>query len=334
MIYDGSGAPAYSGDILVRGDRIEAVGKFDDTESERIIEGGGLAAAPGFIDTHTHSDGKLLEDPQHSNSLRQGVTTEILGQDGLSYSPLSRENYLVNRRYLSGILGLPPDNLDMSTVAAFKSHYDRKVSINTAYCIAHGAIRLETVGFKDMPLRGEQLDKAKNLIRQGMEEGAVGLATGMSYFPNAWSDTDELVELCKVVAEYGGVYVTHLRDKNTDRGFGGGGVAEALEIGRRSGAKVHFSHFRTDESTAGRVRERTELIDKAINEGIDISLELYPYPTGSTFPLSFLPSYAHEGGPEAIMQRLENPQERKLSGEPRRGIFYHRGPAGWSNRWW
>ena len=90
----------------------------------------------------------------------------------------------------------------MSTVAAFKSHYDRKVSINTAYCIAHGAIRLETVGFKDMPLRGEQLDKAKNLIRQGMEEGAVGLATGMSYFPNAWSDTDELVELCKVVAEY------------------------------------------------------------------------------------------------------------------------------------
>ena len=311
MIYDGSGAPAYSGDILVRGDRIEAVGKFDDTESERIIEGGGLVAAPGFIDTHTHSDGILLEDPQHSNSLRQGVTTEILGQDGLSYSPLSRENYLANRRYLSGILGLPPEKLDMSTVAAFKSHYDRKVSINTAYCIAHGAIRLETVGFKDMPLRGEQLDKAKNLIRQGMEEGAVGLATGMSYFPNAWSDTDELVELCKVVAEYGGVYVTHLRDKNTDRGFGGGGVAEALEIGRRSGAKVHFSHFRTDESTAGRVRERTELIDKAINEGIDISLELYPYPTGSTFPLSFLPSYAHEGGPEAIMQRLENPQERK-----------------------
>ena len=152
MIYDGSGSPAFSGDILIKGDRIEAVGKFDDTESERIIESDGLAAAPGFIDTHTHSDGKLLEDPQHSNSLRQGVTTEILGQDGLSYSPLSRENYLANRRYLSGILGLPPDNLDMSTVAAFKSHYDRKVSINTAYCIAHGAIRLETVGFKDMPL--------------------------------------------------------------------------------------------------------------------------------------------------------------------------------------
>jgi len=128
--------------------------------------------------------------------------------------------------------------------------------------------------------------------------------------PNAWSNTDELVELCEVVQEHGGVYVTHLRDVNTDRGFGGGGIAEALEIGRRSGVKVHFSHHRTAANTAGRVAERVELIDKAKAEGVDVTLELYPYPTGSTFPASFLPSYVHEGGPDAMMNRLRDPNER------------------------
>ena len=120
----------------------------------------------------------------------------------------------------------------MASITGVRKNYDRKVSSNTAYCIAHGAIRLETVGFEDRPLKASPLEKAKDLVRSGMEEGAVGLATGMSYFPNAWSDTEEIIELCSVVSEFGGVYVTHLRDKNIDRGFGGGGVTEAIEIAR------------------------------------------------------------------------------------------------------
>ena len=106
------------------------------------------------------------------------------------------------------------------------------------------------------------------------------------------------------------MYVTHLRDVNTDRGYGGGGVPEALEIGRRSGVKVHFSHYRTQADNAGQVAQRVELIDRAKTEGVDCSLELYPYPSPSSFPLSFLPSYAHDGGPDAIMQRMADPQER------------------------
>ncbi|MCH2318299.1 MAG: D-aminoacylase [SAR202 cluster bacterium] len=309
-IYDGTGAPPFVSDILIKDDRIESISNIEPTSDHLVIESNGLAASPGFIDTHTHSDGALLNNPQHAQSLRQGVTTEILGQDGLSYAPLSKSNYLLNRRYLSGILGLPPENLDMSSITAFRKNYDRKVSINTAYCIAHGAIRLETVGFEDRPLKASPLEKAKDLVRSGMEEGAVGLATGMSYFPNAWSDTEEIIELCSVVSEFGGVYVTHLRDKNIDRGFGGGGVTEAIEIARQSGVKLHFSHFRTDENTAGEVSKRIEEIDQAISEGMDISLELYPYPTGSTFPLSFFPSYAHEGGLEAVLEKLRTPVEK------------------------
>ena len=309
-IYDGTGAPPFVSDILIKDDRIESISNIEPTSDHLVIESNGLAASPGFVATHTHSDGALLNNPQHAQSLRQGVTTEILGQDGLSYAPLSKSNYLLNRRYLSGILGLPPENLDMSSITAFRKNYDRKVSINTAYCIAHGAIRLETVGFEDRPLKASPLEKAKDLVRSGMEEGAVGLATGMSYFPNAWSDTEEIIELCSVVSEFGGVYVTHLRDKNIDRGFGGGGVTEAIEIARQSGVKLHFSHFRTDENTAGEVSKRIEEIDQAISEGMDISLELYPYPTGSTFPLSFFPSYAHEGGLEAVLEKLRTPVEK------------------------
>ncbi len=324
-VVDGSGGPGFRSDVGITGDRIDALGDLSESGAKRVIDATGLTVSPGFIDTHAHSDGVLLLDPQHANGLRQGVTTEILGQDGLSYAPLSADNYKTYRRYLAGILGEPPEDLDMSSVAAFRSHYDGKVSINTAYNVAHGAIRLETVGFRDVPLRGAALEQALELVRQGMDEGAVGFATGMSYHPNAWSDTDELVAICEVVAEYGGVYTTHLRDVNPDRGFGGGGVPEALEIGRRSGVKVHFSHYRTDASNAGGVAERMELIDKAKAEGVDCTLELYPYPTGSSFPLSFLPSYAHEGGPDAVMQRLRDPSERPqlleaLESNPRRTL--------------
>lgn len=324
-VVDGSGRRSFRADVGIGGDRITAVGDLAASEARRVINATGLTVAPGFIDTHAHSDGVLLIDPQHANGLRQGITTEILGQDGLSYAPMSADNYRTYRRYLSGILGEPPEDLDMSSVAAFRSHYDGKVSINTAYNIAHGAIRLETVGFNDVPLRGEALAKALDLVRQGMEEGAVGFATGMSYHPNAWSDTDELVAICEVVAGYGGVYTTHLRDVNTDRGYGGGGVPEALEIGRRSGVKVHFSHYRTQASNAGQVAEQMELIDKAKAEGVDCTLELYPYPTGSSFPLSFLPTDVHEGGPDAIMARLRDGRRRsrlvrELEDNPRRTL--------------
>lgn len=324
-VVDGSGSPGFRADVGIVGERIDVIGDLAQAEARRVINATGLTVSPGFIDTHAHSDGVLLWDHQHANGLRQGITTEILGQDGLSYAPMSADNYKMYRRYLSGILGEPPEDLDMSSVAAFRSHYHKKVSINTAYNVAHGAIRLETVGFEDAPLRGEALDKALDLVRQGMEEGAVGFATGMSYHPQAWSDTYELIAICRVVAEYDGVYTTHLRDVNTDRGFGGGGVPEALEIGRRSGVKVHFSHHRTDASTAGQVAERVELIDQAKAEGVDCTLELYPYPTGSSFPLSFLPSDVHRGGVEDIIPRLSVQRIRdriidEIESNPRRTL--------------
>ena len=314
-VVDGTGAPGFRADVGINGEKIEAIGDLSQAEAGRVIDATDLHVSPGFVDTHAHSDGALLVDPQHANGLRQGITTEILGPDGLSYAPLSPENYRVYRRYLTGILGEPPEDLDMSSVAAFRSHYHKRVAINTGYCVSHGAVRLEAVGFRDVPLVDEALEKAKRLVREGMEQGAVGLATGLSYLPQAWSDTTEIIELCKVVREFGGLYATHLRNVHTERAFGEGQVPEALEIGRRSGVKVHFSHHRTTPGNAGQVTERVELIDKAKAEGVDCSLELYPYPSGSTYPMSNLPSYAHEGGPDAVIRHLKDPEERRRLAE-------------------
>ena len=297
-IIDGTGSTSFKADIGISNDRIALIGNISDIPAKKTIDATNFSVSPGFIDTHVHCDGILLIDPQHASSLRQGVTTEILGQDGLSYAPLSSENYKIQRRYLSGILGLPPVDLDMSSITSFRSHYHNKVSVNTAYPVSHH------------PLTGKHLANAKSLLKDGLEQGAVGLATGMSYHPNAWSSTDELIELCKIVAEANGVYITHLRDVNTDRGFGGGGVPEALEIGRQSGVKVHFSHTRTSAENAGQVADVLKLIDQGKAEGIDCTLELYPYPTGNSLLVSNLPSWAHDGGPDEIIKRLKNPKTR------------------------
>ncbi len=309
-VVDGTGMAGVPADVGIEGDSIEAIGDLSRVDTRRVVDATGLTVAPGFIDTHAHSDAVLLTDPQHAQGLRQGITTEILGQDGLSYAPLGPEGYDIFRRYLAGILGEAPEGLDMSSVAAFRSHYHNKTAVNTAYMVAHGAVRLETCGFRDVPMTGDRLARAQRLVREGIEQGAAGLATGLSYHPQAWSDTEEIVQLCRPVREAGGVFVTHVRDVNTDRAYGGGGVAEALEIGRRSGVKVHFSHHRTGEHDAGMVAERMALIDEAKAQGVDVTAELYPYPTGSTYPASDIPSYAHDGGPDALVKRLGDPVER------------------------
>ena len=204
LIIDGTGRKAYTNDIGINGEFITTIGNLNNTQAKNEINAEGLSIAPGFIDAHAHSDGILLYDPQHANGIRQGITTEILGQDGLSYAPLSEKNYKIQRHYLNGILGSPPENLNMKTVKNFKANYHKKIAINTAYPIPHSALRLETVGFTDRPLIGKDLEQAKKMVIEGMEQGSIGLATGMSYHPNAWSTTEELIELCKVVAQYNG----------------------------------------------------------------------------------------------------------------------------------
>ncbi len=309
-VVDGTGAEGVAADVGVTADRVTAVGDLADAGAGKRIDATGLTVAPGFIDTHTHSEGDLLTDPQHAYGVRQGITTELLGIDGMSYAPLSPDNYRAYRRWLGGLLGLPAADLDMSSVTAFRSHYDGKVAVNTGYLVPAATVRLEAAGFRDVPLTGELMETAKRLVRGGLEQGAVGFTTGGAYYPGPWYTTDELVELCEVVADARAIFMSEPRRANPDRAFAGGGVEEAIEISRRSGAKLHLAHFRTSEENAGRVEELMAPIDRARADGIDITLDIYPYPTGASIPVSFLPAWAQEGGPDEILCRLRDPADR------------------------
>ncbi len=310
-LLDGTGAPAVAADVGIIGEKIEAIGDLSEAQARRVIPLQGLTVAPGFIDTHTHSEGALLHDPQHACGLRQGITTEIVGLDGMSWAPLSPPNFRLYARYLGGILGDSPPELDTSSVAAFRAHYHRKAAVNVACLVPHGAIRLEILGFRDLPLQGEALQAAGRMVRQGIEQGAVGFSTGAAYYPGYWADTRELVELCRSVREAGGVYVNEPRVGTPGRAFAGGGVQEGLEVARQSGAPVHFAHLRTDEQTAGRLKELTDPIDRARDQGVDCTMDIYPYPSGSSIAVSFLPGDMQEGGPDAILERLAEPGRQR-----------------------
>ncbi len=308
LVFDGTGAEPVLADVGILGERIEAVGDLADAMAARRIDVAGLGVAPGFVDTHTHAEGALLTDPQFECAIRQGITTLFLGIDGMSYAPLSPANYRLYRRWLSGLLGLPPDDLDMSSVAAFRSHYHGKVSVNTVYLVPHATVRLEVLGFRDGPLVGADLQRAKKLIAEGFEQGAVGFTTGSKYYPGPWADTDELVELCGVVRTYDRVYMSEPR--SVPNLPGGGGATEAMEIARRSGSRLHFAHWRTSADSAGHLERIMRPIDEARTADSDVTFDIYPYPSGSSIPVSFLPGWAQVGGPDAILRRLADAATR------------------------
>jgi N-acyl-D-amino-acid deacylase len=310
-VVDGSGAPGYRADVGVEGETIAAIGDLGRAEARRVIDATGLVVSPGFVDPHTHAEGALLTDPQHAMGLRQGITTELLGIDGMSYAPLSGPNYRLYRRWLSGLLGDPPEDLDMSSVAAFRRHYHRKVAVNTAYLVPFATVRLEVLGFRDAPLRGPELDAARRLVSDGLEQGAVGFSTGSKYYPGPWGETAELIALCEPVRAAGAVYMCEPRSANLERAHGGSGVAEALEVARRTGVRLHFAHYRTAPETAGRIDTIMRLIDPAKAEGLDVTFDIYPYPAGSSIAVSYVPAWAQEGGPMVILRRLADPGDRR-----------------------
>ena len=308
-IYDGSGGTPYTADIGICGDKIAAICDLSAAECRDHIEAQGLSVLPGFIDTHVHSDMALLFDPQHTCGLCQGVTTEILGQDGLSYAPLSADNLHMYTKYLRGLNGMFDSvSLDFSNVTEYLDKFHQKTAINVAYQVPHGTIRLESIGFNDVPLKGYAMKKAKRLMRESFEEGAVAFSTGLSYFPCSYADTDELVELCGVCAEYDVPLAIHLR--SVFRGKPIDPVEEAIEIAKRSGCRLHFSHLKTDEKNYGQAERMLEPMEKAMAQGVKITLETYPFYTGSGYVLVFLPPWAVEGGYNATLERLADPSLR------------------------
>ncbi|MEV4945057.1 D-aminoacylase [Streptomyces sp. NPDC053755] len=315
-VYDGSGGPSYRADVALQDGRIASIVKeaaaagCQRPTARRTVDAEGLALSPGFIDMHAHSDLALLRDPDHSAKAAQGVTLEVLGQDGLSYAPVDDRTLAEVRRAITGWNGDGSDiDFDWRTVGEYLDRLDRShggegIAVNAAYLVPQGTVRMYAVGWEDRPATAAELDRMRRLVAEGMEQGAVGMSSGLTYTPGMYAPDTELTELCKVVARYGGYYCPH------HRSYGAGALGayeEMVALTRDAGCALHLAHatmnFGVNE---GRAPELLALLDEALDGGSDISLDTYPYTPGCTTLVAMLPSWASEGGPEAVLARLRD----------------------------
>lgn len=302
-VVDGSGAPPWRADLAVTGTRIAAVGALASEPAAQEIDAGGRYLMPGFIDTHVHADAVADTADVQLAALRQGVTTLLLGQDGVSFAPASAAASATISRYFGPVNGpCPADLAGGCTVERLLAHYDRAGALNVGYLAPAGTIRAEVMGFSPAPADDGQLAAMRRLTEEALADGALGLSTGLDYEPGRYADAAEIAALCAPVAEAGAVYVTHMRgyEENAWRG-----MAEVAQIVRASGVAAHVSHY---HGPAGML---AGLIDDGRDAGLDITFDSYPYVRGSSIlAMVALPPELREGHPEQITARLADPEVR------------------------
>ncbi len=310
-VVDGTGSPRYRADVGLQNGRIAAIhrDRGNALTAKRKIDADGLVLAPGFIDMHAHSDLALLRDPDHWAKVAQGVTLEVIGQDGLSYAPVDDRTLAEVRRTVAGWNG-DSDEVDFSwrSVGAYLDRLDAGptshggLPVNAAYLVPQGTVRMLAVGWEDRPATAAELAYMRELVADGMAQGAVGMSSGLTYTPGMYAPDAELTELCRVVARHGGYYCPH------HRSYGAGALtayAEMVTVARDAGCPLHLAHATMNFGVnKGRAPELLALLDDALAAGADISLDSYPYTPGCTTLAALLPSWAHEGGPEALLARL------------------------------
>ncbi len=329
-IIDGSGAPAFDGSLLIENDKIVKVLKSYDTvlasNSDRIIDGENMTLAPGFIDTHSHSDLKVLSEPDLLPKLHQGITTEVLGQDGISMAPLPLKYIEPWKKNLAGLDGTD-DELEWTfkdTRGYLKLLEQAKPALNESYLLPHGNVRMEAMGLDNRVATDEDIEKMCAITRREMEAGCLGLSSGLIYMPCAYGQTKELIEMCKVVHEYGGVFVVHQRSEADDILSS---MDEIIRIGKESKVAIHFSHFKVcGKQNWDKLDGMLAKLDEAKKEGLTCSFDQYPYVAGSTMLGVILPPWVHDGGTDKVVERLKDDVLRqKMKEDIKNGI------EGWDN---
>jgi N-acyl-D-amino-acid deacylase len=308
-VLDGSGQPAFVADVGIEGDRIVEVGPDSGRTAARTIDADGLYVCPGFIDMHTHSDVQLLAHPEHDCKVRQGVTLDVIGQDGLGYAPTTPAVMDQLRRQLVGWNDDPPGfDWGFRTVDQYLARFDERAAINVAYLAPHGTLRMIAVGMDDRPATDAELARMKSLVAEAMDQGAVGLSSGLTYVPGMFGSDDEIVELCKVIAPYGGYYCPHHRNygKRAIEAY-----SDCISIARRANVPLHIAHAHVSfECNRGRASELLARIDAARAAGTEVTFDAYPYVVAATYLHAVLPSWVSEGGHKATLERLANPALR------------------------
>jgi N-acyl-D-amino-acid deacylase len=311
-VIDGSGEAGSLASVAVVGDHLTILPPDSPSpDAARRIDASGLVVAPGFIDLHSHSGLVILADPRHEPKVRQGVTTEVIGVDGNSYAPFrSREDLLAFARLNAGLDGLPDGiAFDWGSTDSYLRSLDGRVAVNLAFMVGNSALRIEALGWDDVPADAAALDRMRGLLRESMEEGAFGISSGLDYPPGAFASTDELTALTSEAASLGGIYHTHVRYALGDRSLDP--FREAIEIGRSGGGPVHITHFYRRATAPSPAEAMIGLVEEARALGQDVTWDTYPYEWASTRLLIMLPPWVQAGGPERLLERLADVAARQ-----------------------
>ncbi len=332
-IVDGTGAPGRPGTVVINDGRIRLLDPTDPPPPNvgRTIDATGKVVAPGFIDLHSHGGLIILDEPRHEPKVRQGVTTEVVGVDGNGFAPFDRrEDLEAFVRFDSGLDGRPDIDYDWTSVASYLARYDGTVSLNIATLIGNSALRVNALGWDDVPADALALDHMRGQIGDAMAEGAFGLSSGLDYPPGSYATTGELVALLEETGRHGGFYHTHVRYPLGDRYLDP--IREAIEIGRRAGAPSHITHFYHRQTHPGGPEPLIQLVMDARTEGLDVTFDTYPSEWAATRLLIQLPQWIQAGGPGPLKERLADRATR----DRLRAEFKARGAAyasldGWAD---
>ncbi len=302
QVIDGTGAAPVAADIAIEGDRIVQIGPVQGS-GRNTIDASGKIVCPGFIDIHSHTDLSLLVDPRAESKIRQGVTTEVAGQDGSSLAPLTdarlrslQDGY--GRRY-----GVDIEWTDFTGL--FDTLEQQGIGLNFISLAGQGTIRGYVVGYENVPASARQIDAMKDLVDRAMSEGAWGLSSGLEYTPGSFAGEDEIAELGRVAAGYSGFYATHMRNEDD---FLVEAVSEAISTARKAEIALQIAHFKASgRRNRDKVAVCFDMIEQAIEEGMDITLDRYPYIAYATTLQNLFPTRFRAGGAEAFVSRLQSP---------------------------
>ncbi len=329
-LYDGTGSMPFAADVLIEGETIQKIAKAIAPEAidgeVEIVEAQGLALAPGFIDTHSHSDLEVLRHPQMRHVIAQGITTEIIGQDGSTVAPVHDgivKELADNMAPLSGVVERP---YWWRSYGQYLSEIRKAQPCTRIEGLAgHGTIRMYVMGNDNRKPSPAELQRMKELTAQCMEEGARGISFGLIYPPGSYAETEELTEICKTVAAYDGIAMVHMRNEQ-DRLLQS--IDEMACVARQSGIRMHISHLKAlGMRNWGKVREALEKLEEVRSEGIDITFDQYPYAATCTGLKVVVPPWAYEGGEQGFQARLLNAGEYRRIAEETQEEIAKRGGA-------